>query len=137
MLGYGPYATNAAFASEQAVSLPTAPQALTATVVGVRLIALKWVAPADTGVGGTSRGLTQYLVQRSASSTFTFPTDVVVGGAQIALNQTMPSAGATLFYFRVVASNSAGVSPASASASEQVLGSQSWHFSRICTGVHS
>lgn len=52
--------------------------------------------------------------------TFATTTEITLGGDVTSLDVTVPSSGPPLFYFRVFTANSAGPSPASNLASEQV-----------------
>ena len=74
-------------------------------------IFVKWTPPADTGVGGVTRPLLSYTLQRNFGDN-TFPAlttvNVTVGNTVTSYLFTASSASATLYYFRVFTTNDAG-----------------------------
>mmetsp|Transcript_43003 Transcript_43003/g.99515 ORF Transcript_43003/g.99515 Transcript_43003/m.99515 type:complete len:1770 (-) Transcript_43003:115-5424(-) len=129
-----------AIANQYSVGTPSQPREVGAAVVGPRTMNITWLAPSDNGLGaGIERALVSYIVQRSFNradfgncATGTSANDACsstssgaccttsgLSTSTFSVLNTVPSAGAELFYFRVFAENEVGVGTQSSSASEQ------------------
>lgn len=128
-------------ADQFSVGITSAPRSVAAIVIGIRTINVSWTFPTDNGLGdGIARALDSYILQRSFnSSTFAgcaagLPTndncaDGITSGACCSTSglttstylyvSVVPTAGVSLFYYRVYAKNEVGVGVASTAASEQ------------------
>ena len=122
-LGFGHGANFQAFAQQQVVGTPSSPQNLTAHVIGVKLVELVWQLPIDTGVGDSSRSLTEYTLQSSVNQTFSpLLQSSAVPGSALSWVVQVPSIGPAFYWFRLFAINEAGTSNASSDAKEQGVG---------------
>jgi hypothetical protein len=87
---------------------PSAPRALTWTQGGSGQVRLWWLAPASTG----GSPIIDYVIQRSLNGTSGWTT--IPDGVHTTTNYTVTGlTNGTRYYFRVVARNAAGYSPAS------------------------
>ena len=103
-------------ASEQGVSLPGSPAALSAAATAVGAVSLTWQSPLDTGINGTGRAILSYRLTASANGTIV-QTIVVEGSVHNATFVGLDHF--TVYFFAVFASNAAGESANSATVSFQ------------------
>jgi fibronectin type 3 domain-containing protein len=97
------------FASTSAL-LPTAPGSMKAVSVSASSIAVSWV---DTTAGNNANAASGFTVQRSPTGTGSWTT--VANVTQLTTSVTNPNLQAnTTYFYQVIATNSAGSSPASA-----------------------
>ncbi len=103
--------TKAITVTKQGETIPAAPTSLTATAVSASQINLSWTA---------SSGAASYNVLRSATSTGTYTAIANVTGTTYSNTALVAS---TAYYYRVTATNGAGTSPVSNTASATTQGS--------------
>ena len=110
--GSSPFSATVSATTQAQVTIPLAPSGLTASAATSSQINLTWIDNSNNETG--------FTLERSTSSTFTSPISTTLAANQNSLSVTGLSAS-TAYYFRVRASNSAGTSGNTASATATTL----------------